>query len=286
MKIRKIDWNGNFLTGGVRIMINQSNIERFSGFADTYDQFRPSAPKMVPEIVGGYLGRRPRRVVDIGCGTGLSSMIWKGLADEVVGVEPNDDMRAVAERKAEGFPDFHFAKGLSNATGLEGESVDVVTISQAFHWMDSDSTLAEVDRVLAPGGVLAVFDCDWPPVVDSEVEMEYLRLHALCEEVSMQVNNQVSRKEKGNHLEAIQSSGLFRYVREVVFHHTEAVGADRMVGILLSQGGIQAALRAEPLIRTEIDGFANLVRKRMGEAERETVFSYRMRLGVKAYETV
>lgn len=42
------------------------NVDRFLGFADDYDQFRPQAPGMVVEIITGYLGTRPSLVVDLG----------------------------------------------------------------------------------------------------------------------------------------------------------------------------------------------------------------------------
>ncbi|GJM69351.1 hypothetical protein HMSSN036_15670 [Paenibacillus macerans] len=43
-----------------------------------------------------YLGRAPEYVADVGCGTGLSTMIWLKHAERVIGIEPNDDMRGVA----------------------------------------------------------------------------------------------------------------------------------------------------------------------------------------------
>ena len=76
--------------------IRQNNIERFTGFSDLYDQNRPKAPVDLIDILTMYLERRPEVVADVGCGTGLSSFIWLERANQIVGIEPNDDMRAVA----------------------------------------------------------------------------------------------------------------------------------------------------------------------------------------------
>lgn len=51
---------------------------------------------------------------------------------------------------------------LGSGTGLS--SADVVVGVQAMHWMEPEPALAEVARVLHPGGVLAVIDADWLPV--------------------------------------------------------------------------------------------------------------------------
>jgi len=262
-------------------MNNQSNIDRFSGFADTYDRYRPAAPGIVAEVVRLYLGKMPATVVDIGCGTGLSTLLWREVAAAVVGIEPNGDMRAVAQSKAAECKNVRFIKGYSNATGLAAQSVDVVTISQAFHWMDHDTTLTEAARILKPGGILAVYDCDWPPVLDWQIEKEYHRLHSLCNEISLRATPSVDRKDKSKHLAAIQGCGLFSYVRELVFHHAEPMDADRMAGILLSQGGIQAALTADERVKPELERFAAFVRERMGTQTTMALFSYRMRLGIR-----
>ena len=57
-----------------------------------------------------------------------------------------------------------YQPGFSFATGLPDASADVVIAVQAMHWMEPVSTLAEVARILRPGGVFASFDADWPPV--------------------------------------------------------------------------------------------------------------------------
>ncbi len=72
----------------------QKNANRFTGFADVYDSARPSVPLYPVQMVVNYFDKTPDRVVDLGCGTGLSTLIWKEHAKEVVGIEPSDDMRA------------------------------------------------------------------------------------------------------------------------------------------------------------------------------------------------
>ena len=72
------------------------NLTRFSGFADLYDANRPSAPARLGPLLARYAGVDRPVVVDLGCGTGLSSRWAAGWADRVIGIEPNDDMRAVA----------------------------------------------------------------------------------------------------------------------------------------------------------------------------------------------
>src|SRR6266404_605516 len=78
-----------------------ANVERFTGFVDVYDAFRPRPPLALLDILT-QLARAPRPalVVDLGSGTGLSTAIWAARSAEVVGVEPSDDMRHQAEAHA------------------------------------------------------------------------------------------------------------------------------------------------------------------------------------------
>ena len=138
------------------------NPGRFSGFADIYDANRPSPPDELGPLLASYANVAAPVVVDIGSGTGLSSRWAATWAGSVVGVEPSDDMRTMAEsRPTKGVT---YRRGFSDSTGLPGGSADVVLAVQAMHWMEPGPTLAEVARVLRPGGVFAVLDADWPPV--------------------------------------------------------------------------------------------------------------------------
>ena len=134
----------------------QKNADRFTGFADVYDEARPSMPQYPLQVLQRYLGRRPTMVVDLGCGTGLSTAVWVGRCDTVVGVDPSTDMLAVASSRQ--LPGATFVRAFAHQTGLPDGCADVAVCSQSFHWMEPKSTLREVGRILQPGGVFATVD--------------------------------------------------------------------------------------------------------------------------------
>lgn len=105
-------------------------------------------------------------MVDLGTGSGLSLLPWSGRARRVTGVEPSAQMRQIAARRIAALPDramFALADSPAEETGLPGQGADIVTASQAMHWFDPARALPEIARILRPGGVLAAYDCDWPP---------------------------------------------------------------------------------------------------------------------------
>lgn len=261
------------------------NAARFEGFADTYHSARPSCPAVVTDILMKYLGGAPETVVDIGCGTGLSTLIWADIAGRVIGVEPSDDMRAVAVAASGKYHNVEYIKAFSNDTGLETEMADIITCSQSFHWMEPVSTLSEVNRLLKPDGVFAAYDCDWPPVCSAEVELEYNRLFDKVREIEdtdASYKSAFVRFPKDKHLESIRRCGHFRYTRELVFMNAEPCSADRYIRIAVSQGGLQAILKREPERITALSqAFRVAVENDFGGGTKEILFCYRMRMGVK-----
>jgi len=254
--------------------VTQENIDRFSGFAKLYNASRPVPPEIIRKIILMYLACSPELVVDIGCGTGLSTMIWRDIAPRIIGIEPNDDMRNAAEKTKAG--NVVFQRGYSNETGLPDESADIVTISQAFHWMDIPSTLEEVFRILKPGGVFAVYDCDWPPCVDWMVEQAESALIRKCNAVMPPA----LKNDKDAHLRRMNEFGRFKFIREVVCHSVEPCTPERMIGIAASQGSVQGALKLDASIQEDVDAFCAVVRERCPD-NFEIVFSYRVRIAIK-----
>lgn len=87
---------------------------------------------------------------------------------------------------------------------------------------------------------------------------------------------------KDEHLKSIRGSGLFRFTKEIVFHHQEACDAKRYVGFALSQGGLQTALKSGWIdLYADIEAFQKHVEQHFRGKTLDVLFSYRMRVGVK-----
>jgi SAM-dependent methyltransferase len=265
-----------------------ANVERFMGFADVYDAFRPRPPLAVLDILTQLVQTpRPALVVDLGSGTGLSTAIWAGRAESVVGIEPSADMRRQAESRTTGLPDaanIRFQEGYGYATGLADGCADIVTCSQSLHWMEPEPTFAEVARILRPGGVFAAYDCDWPPTIDWRIDQVYAACHvqAHAAEQAHGLSREVRSWSKGGHLERMRASERFRYTKEIVLHHVEQGGAERLIGLMLSQGGIATLLKhgvGEDEIG--ISALREAATRLLGDAIVPWYFSYRVRVGVK-----
>lgn len=261
----------------------QKNADRFTGFARIYDQARPAVPEYPVAVIEKYLGRKPRTVVDLGSGTGLSTQVWKNCGVHVIGIEPSDDMLMVAkQRECDGVS---FCHGFGNDTGLEAECADAVTCSQSFHWMEPKSTLQEVERILKSGGVFATIDCDWPPVTEWRAEQAYMELYErICqlEKDMPDLRDSFVRYPKERHLANLKASGFFRYCREITFANTEDCTADRLIELLLSQGSLQTILKLHPQsIERELSLFRSTMKLIFGSRTFSVDFCYRMRVAVK-----
>jgi len=128
---------------------------RFSARVDTYARYRPDYPAAVAALAQRECGMRPGHVVaDIGCGTGLLARLWLERGCEVIGVEPNRDMREAGQRALTGEPRFRAVDGRAESTCLAAASVDFVTAGQAAHWFEPDAAHAEFARILKGGGWL------------------------------------------------------------------------------------------------------------------------------------
>lgn len=105
-------------------------------------------------------------VLDIGCGTGFSSIVLKEIAENVIGIDLSEEMLrlAVKENKVEYI--------LSSAEFLpfEKDKFDLITISQAIHWIDREMFFAEADRVLKSKSFIVVYDNYFTGQIDGTLE--------------------------------------------------------------------------------------------------------------------
>ena len=261
-------------------LLRSSGYEK-SGFAADFDANRPSPPAVLFDLLClEAQTERPRLVVDLGSGTGLSTRLWAERAEEVIGVEASREMREQAEA-ATSAENVRFVHAYAQATGVPDAAADIVTCSQALHWMEPEPTFAEAARILRPGGVFAAYDYDWPPVVHWEIEAAFEEMLRLGR-VGRRPDRGIMRYTKESHLDRIKASGHFRYAREIVLHSRERGGAARIVGMALSLGPLTVMLRTGT---TEeeigVEALRETADRVLGDREVDVYLGYRVRLGVR-----
>jgi ubiquinone/menaquinone biosynthesis C-methylase UbiE len=122
----------------------------FGSVADVYERSRPGYPE---EAARWLVGDEPCDVVDLGAGTGKLTRSLVALGHRVTAVEPIPEMLAQLEAAV---PGAIALAGTAESIPVADESVDVVTVAQAFHWFDHAVALREIARVLRPGGRIAL----------------------------------------------------------------------------------------------------------------------------------
>jgi SAM-dependent methyltransferase len=137
----------------------------FGSSADAYERGRPGYPDAAVAHLAAELAIGPEvRVLDLAAGTGkLTRLLVEGGA-AVVAVEPVAAMRAALERAV---PGVAVLDGTAESIPLSDGAVDAVAVAQAFHWFGAEAAIAEIHRVLRPGGRLGLIwnvmgaDAEW-----------------------------------------------------------------------------------------------------------------------------
>ncbi|WP_233842180.1 class I SAM-dependent methyltransferase [Dyella sp. 2HG41-7] len=132
--------------------------ERFSDRVADYVRYRPTYPAALLDWLHKAQGvTTDWRIADVGAGTGISSKLFLDAGHTVVAVEPNAAMRGAAVEWLSSYRTFSAVDGRADATTLDDGSVALVSVAQAFHWFDPESTRREFHRILRPGGLAAIY---------------------------------------------------------------------------------------------------------------------------------
>lgn len=146
--------------------------KRFEKVADLYDRYRPGYPD---EVVTWFRLPPGARVLDLGCGTGISARLFAKHGYSVVAIDPNAPM--LEKARAHG-GDVTYALGRAESTGQPDHAFDLAYAAQAFHWFELEPTMRELRRVLKPGGrAAAIWNLRAPTPAMREYE-ELLRRYS------------------------------------------------------------------------------------------------------------
>jgi SAM-dependent methyltransferase len=202
---------------------------RFAGLADIYSRSRPTYPKeMIDVLITRCRLDENSLVVDVGCGTGISSRLFAARRISVVGIEPNEEMRSVAEAESREdiFTVPRYRPGQAEATDLPDQVTDLVLAAQAFHWFKPELALAEFHRILKPAG--------WTALVWNERDEANPFTAAYGKVVRSTPKTagiEGPRRQAGDPLLV---SPLFQQAQRLTFRHEQTVDQEGLVGRALS----------------------------------------------------
>jgi SAM-dependent methyltransferase len=142
--------------------------DRFRSVAAHYEQGRVAyAPALIRRVAWACGLRASHRVLDLGCGTGPLARAFAPLAGEVLAMDPSPEMLAAARAAAGGVANIRFARGSSYDLGPDHGRFFLVVMGRSFHWMDRVDVLRRLDGMVEPGGAVALFHDNHPPVAEN-----------------------------------------------------------------------------------------------------------------------
>ena len=203
---------------------------QFASVADVYERGRPDYAPAVVGALAAELGIAPgAQVLDLGAGTGKLTRALVAFGLDVVAVEPQSALREVL---ALGIGGERVLDGTAEEIPLPEQSVAAVTVADAFHWFDQSAALTEIQRVLRPGGGLAVL-ATVPGNLDASWASELVTLLS-------------NRRPKHPGFdgppwtEAVRAAGGWCEPREVEVITSQPTSPDRMLDYLASASWIAA----------------------------------------------
>lgn len=129
------------------------NTNRFDSKGKVYAKARPDYPEaLFWYLLSERILDKEIIVADIGSGTGIFSVQVSPFANSIFAIEPNDDMRTKAEEQFKAFSNITSVNATAENTSLPDNSVDLITVAQAFHWFDRNIFKKECQRILKPDG--------------------------------------------------------------------------------------------------------------------------------------
>ena len=198
---------------------------RFTGLAQTYARFRPSYPVHAIDFIMARCGlNQESLLIDVGCGTGIASRLIAVRGVNVIGIEPNFEMRCAATDSVETVgPKVTYREGRAESTGLASEVADAVLCAQAFHWFEPIATLREFHRILKPGG--------WTILMWNERD-ERDPITAAYGDVIRTASDAaaIEGPRQRNAGDALRTSPLFGQAEQVTFHNQQALDEEGLLG--------------------------------------------------------
>jgi ubiquinone/menaquinone biosynthesis C-methylase UbiE len=208
---------------------------RFRSTVPYYARYRLGYPDLLIRRVVALTGLTPGdAVLDLGCGPGLLALPFARAGMAVTAVDPEPEMLA-ALRAAAGAESLQIdvRQGSSSDLPAGAGPFRLVTMGRAFHWMDRADTLKALDRLVLPGGALALFNDEHLKTTENRwrVALDDVANHYGADESPHRADRK--SPEYRNH-ESVLLDSAFPVLESVGVIVTRELSADDIVGIAWS----------------------------------------------------
>jgi ubiquinone/menaquinone biosynthesis C-methylase UbiE len=135
--------------------VPQPNYFANAEVAARYERVRPFYHREVVAQIARLAGvQRFRAALDVGCGTGKSSVALAEIAEHVTAIDSSAEMLS----QAPACENITYRVGSAEQLQFADGSFDLITVGAALHWFDAARFYSECRRVLVPGGQLAIYN--------------------------------------------------------------------------------------------------------------------------------
>ena len=200
------------------------NKELFAGKSEDYYKFRPSYPNAALDWLKEKTAGDD--VLDVGAGTGIFTAKLLNYFKNVSAVEPNADMRRIFK---DFLPAVYCSDGSGEDTEFSDESFDLITVAQAFHWLDAERFKQEAKRILRDEGKTAII---WNTSLKSDFTDERNRI---CQKYCPRFRSGHAGKFSAAEGDAFLRNEYFREVEFISFDNPFAMDLHTFEGNMRSR---------------------------------------------------
>jgi len=260
--------------GRVQCDMTQQFKDYFSGASKDYSLYRPHYPSELFTYLAS-LSKHHETAWDCATGTGQTAQKISALYQTVIATDASQTQLEQAKHQLADKNNIAFEKMCAEKTNIASGSIDLLTVSQALHWFDLEKFSVEANRVLKPGGVLAVWAYDLmsiTPAIDDVVTYLY---HTVLDGYWP-----VERKMIENGYREINFP--LREIKPPVFEMTQQWNLTQLIGYLHTWSSIRKQLSATggDLVEAELNRISAL----WGEAEKRQTITWPLVLRVWSRE--
>lgn len=251
-------------------------IDRFSGHADLYAQYRIDYPADLYDFVLSFTSKR-QRAWDCATGNGQVASVLSDIFEQIEATDISATQLARAVQKS----NIHYQGSPAEQTPFAEHSFDLITVAQALHWFNVNAFHQEVRRVAKPGAVIAEWGYGLVQLDQSELSLS--RPDSKLDPIVLDFyRNRIGpywdpqRKYIDNAYATLPFP--FANVQHAAFTVRRTWSLERFLNYLRTWSAVQQYIHENE--EDPVNGLSEELAPRWGDAEREVSFPVFLRVGL------